>query len=221
MFTLFKKLKASPRRRRSTRRHLPRVYGLRQAERGQIRRHRSSHTQATPHAGLSRREQPRQHAAHTCHRLAADAKNSRERQCEEHRGGQRQPPISTPQRRRDGGHHKRRGENPQTDRPRRREKRQPPPSTRRPRKAYRRSRRSRGEKQNHQPHDPHQNPRPSPHTASTCAETEEREETPAEEPPLPKHRLHPVPRHNALQRAEEAVGDRHNFAVGIPNRPPT
>gem|GEM_PF-3316206 len=30
MFTLFKKLKAGPRRRRSTRRHLPRVYGLRQ-----------------------------------------------------------------------------------------------------------------------------------------------------------------------------------------------
>jgi len=73
--------------------------------------------------------------------------------------------------------------------------------------------------QNHQPHDPHQNPRPSPHTASTCAETEEGEKTPAEEPPLSKHRLHHVPRHKALQGAEEAVGNRHNFAVGIPNRP--
>jgi hypothetical protein len=34
--------------------------------------------QEAPHAGLSRREQPRQRAAHTCHRLAADAENSRE-----------------------------------------------------------------------------------------------------------------------------------------------
>jgi hypothetical protein len=43
------------------------------------------------------------------------AENSREKQGEERRGRQRQPPISTPQHHRDNSHHRRRGENPQTD----------------------------------------------------------------------------------------------------------
>ena len=55
-----------------------------------MRRHRSSFTQAAPHAGLSRREQPRQTRHALRYRLAADAENSREKQGEERRGGQRQ-----------------------------------------------------------------------------------------------------------------------------------
>ena len=143
MFTLFKKLKADPRRRRFTRRHLPRLCRRPQTSRGADR---SSFTQAAPHADVT-----------PAPANAATPANGREprrppsRRRHEKQGGSAAAPISTPQRRRDGGRHRRRDENPL-----RRAHDSRPPPTRCRREAYCKSRRSRGEKQNHQPHDPRQ-----------------------------------------------------------------
>jgi hypothetical protein len=72
------------------RRRLPRVYGLRQAERGQIRRHRSSPRRRCRTRASAAGNNPGNAPRTPCHRLAADAENSREKQGEERRGGQRQ-----------------------------------------------------------------------------------------------------------------------------------